>query len=417
MSIHIPPTLRDRRFRLYWIGIILVWAATQMMVWSLLWQIRSLTDEPLALGIVGAIRVVPTIIFSLVAGSIADVVNRRKILIIVELLMVGIAVSLALLTLSGSIQLWIIYLAIAVMAIGTTFELPARQAIIPNLVAVKDLPNAFSMQVIGFQAGALIGPILSGLLIGQVGQFAPYIASSLFFLSMVFLLLAIGPIAQEVDPDRARARVSWPAIRQGIRFTFDNPLILSSMLLDFFATFLTRADTLMPIVARDILNVGAEAYGLLSAAQAIGATAAAAVLSQLEAIRHQGKVLLFAIGLVGVGTIIFGLSRVFILTMAALMVVGASDAVSAVIRNTIRQIQTPDRLRGRVVSVNQIFFMGGPQLGELRAGVVAQLTTVPFAIVSGGVACLIALALIDRRWSQLRAYHGDEAIVASTAAD
>lgn len=387
------------------------------MIWSLLWQIRSLTDQPLALGVVGAIRVVPTIVFSLVAGSVADVVNRRKILIVLELVMAAIAITLAALTFSGSIQLVAIYVSIALLATSSTFELPARQAIIPNLVADKDLPNAFSMQVIASQAGALLGPILSGLLIGRVGQFAPYLLSGVFFLSVVVVLLVIGPIAQQYEPDRQQARVSIPAIRQGIHFTFSNPLILSSMLLDFFATFLTRADTLMPIVARDILNVGAEAYGLLSSAQAIGATLAAAVISQLRTIRRQGVVLLISISLISFGTIIFGLSRTFILTMAALILVGASDSVSAVIRNTIRQLQTPDRLRGRVVSVNQIFFMGGPQLGELRAGMVAQFTTVTFAIVSGGIACLIALAWIDRRWPQLRAYLGTEAISATEGMD
>ncbi|HJS28843.1 MAG TPA: MFS transporter, partial [Anaerolineales bacterium] len=337
------------------------------------------------------------------AGSVADIVNRRKIMAISGAGMAVIGAVLAILTFRGTIQLWVIYLAIGLMAVSTTFEQPARQAVIPNLVPAEDLHNAFSMQVIGSEIGALTGPILSGLLIGRVGQYSPYLVASFFFAGMIGLLAAIGPIAQEAEPDQARARVTLSAIRQGIRFTVRNPLILSSMLLDFFATLLTGAGNLMPIIARDILHVGAEAYGFLSAAVAIGATAAAAVLTQFKTIRRQGVVLLVSVGLIAVGTILFGLSRSFLLTMAALILIGASDSVSAVIRNTIRQLQTPDRLRGRVVSVNQIFFMGGPQLGELRAGVVAQLTTVPFAIISGGIACLAALAWADRRWPELRA--------------
>jgi MFS family permease len=173
----------------------------------------------------------------------------------------------------------------------------------------------------------------------------------------------------------------------------------------------------MPIIARDILHVGAEAYGLLSAAEAIGATVAAGILTQFKTIHRQGRVLLASIGLIAVGTILFGLSQTYVLTFAALILIGVSDSVSAVIRNTIRQLQTPDRLRGRVVSVNQIFFMGGPQLGELRAGVVAQLTTVPFAIISGGIACLAALAWADRRWPELRAYDGGEPVAVAAVAD
>jgi MFS family permease len=273
------------------------------------------------------------------------------------------------------------------------------------------------MQVIAAEIGALAGPILSGLLIGRVGQYAPYLLATVLFSVMIGLLAAIGPIAQESDPEEAKARVSLSAIRQGVRFTFGNPLILSSMLLDFFATFLTRAGNLMPIIARDILHVGAEAYGLLSAAQAIGATGAATILTQFKTIHRQGVILLASIGLIAAGTILFGISENFILTMAALILIGASDSVSAVIRNTIRQLQTPDRLRGRVVSVNQIFFMGGPQLGELRAGLVAQVTSVPFAIISGGIACLAALAWVDRRWPELRAYDGEQPVAVQAAAD
>jgi MFS family permease len=150
-------------------------------------------------------------------------------------------------------------------------------------------------------------------------------------------------------------------------------------------------------------------YGWLTAAQSIGAMAAAVVLSQYNEIRRQGPVFLAAVAIFGIATIVFGLSRSFILAMAALIVIGAADSVSTVIRNTIRQLQTPDHIRGRMVSVNQIFFMGGPQLGEVEAGLAAQFLGVPFAIVSGGVGCMLAVGWIARRWPQLRSYDGVEA--------
>ncbi len=165
----------------------------------------------------------------------------------------------------------------------------------------------------------------------------------------------------------------------------------------------------MPIFARDILLVGPVAYGWLSAAQSIGATLASVILSQIHSLRRQGLALLGAVTVVGVGTIVFGASRIFAVSMAALALVGTSDAVSSVIRNTIRQLQTPDQLRGRMVGVNQIFFTGGPQLGEVRAGILGQLLGVPVAVASGGVACLAAVGWIALQWPQLRRYQGEAA--------
>jgi MFS family permease len=189
------------------------------------------------------------------------------------------------------------------------------------------------------------------------------------------------------------------------------------MILDFIATFFSSANTLMPIVARDVLGVGVVQYGWLSAAQAIGATLAALVMSQIDEIRRQGRVFLLAVVAFGIATVVFGLARSFTLAMAALIAIGASDSVSMIIRNTIRQLQTPDYIRGRMISVTQIFFMGGPQLGEIEAGLVAQIFGVPFAIISGGVGALLAVGWVVRRWPQLKQYNGDEPILAQSAAD
>jgi MFS family permease len=173
----------------------------------------------------------------------------------------------------------------------------------------------------------------------------------------------------------------------------------------------------MPIFARDILNVGAVEYGWLSSAQSIGAVSAALVISQLGEIRRQGPVFLVSVVIFGVATIFFGLSTTFWMAMLALVFIGAADSVSTIIRNTIRQLQTPDYIRGRMTSVNQIFFMGGPQLGEVEAGVAAQLFGAPIAVISGGVGCILAVAWITRRWPQIVRYNGDEPIRAGAVAD
>jgi MFS family permease len=188
------------------------------------------------------------------------------------------------------------------------------------------------------------------------------------------------------------------------------------MIMDFFATFFASANTLMPIIAIDVLHVGAVAYGWLSAAQAIGAMITALIISQMHQIRRQGAVFLLAVVVFGFATIIFGASQSFLIAMLALIIVGAADTVSTIIRNTIRQLSTPDYIRGRMTSINQIFFQGGPQLGEVEAGLVAQLFGAPFAIISGGIGCILAAILIAWRWPQIRKYNGDEPAVTGTPA-
>jgi MFS family permease len=202
-----------------------------------------------------------------------------------------------------------------------------------------------------------------------------------------------------------------------MRFITSRPIILSSMLLDFVATFFASANTMMPIVAKDLLKVNEIGYGWLASAQSIGSVIAALVVSQISTLRRQGPLLLAAVTVFGVATILFGVAGSFFLAMQALILMGIADTVSTIIRNTIRQLQTPDHIRGRMTSINQIFFQGGPQLGEVEAGIVATLFGVPFAIISGGIGCIVGMLLILRKWPQLLTYNGDEPILAGVASD
>jgi MFS family permease len=415
IAIRIPPALLHRRFRLLWLGMMISVAGSQMQTWALFWHIRDLTDQPIALGAVGLARILPVIFFSLVAGALADTVNRRTLMFITQTAQALVAMVLGILTLNGTINLGLIYLLTAVQAVAVAFDLPARQALVPNLVPAKDLPNAFSLNSIAMQTGSIAGPAMSGLVIAALGQSAVYLINSLSFLAVLAALLLMGSVTQQA-PAGAKPALSLEAIREGIQFILRQPIILSTMVLDFFATFFSSANTLMPLFVRDVLKVGVIEYGWLSAAQSIGAVTAALILSQMTAIRRQGPIFLLSVVSFGLATILFGASRTFALAMAALILVGASDSVSTIIRNTIRQLQTPDHIRGRMTGVNQIFFMGGPQLGEVEAGVVAQLFGTPFAIISGGVGCLVALAWIARRWPQLRTYSGEEATMPASPA-
>jgi MFS family permease len=222
---------------------------------------------------------------------------------------------------------------------------------------------------------------------------------------MLVALWIMGSVPQQ-KIQRTVPGIDWAAIKEGVRFTFKHPLILPSMLLDFLATLLTRADSLMPYFARDILGLNATQYGWLSAASAIGASAAGITLTQFRKIRHQGRTLMIAGSLIGVAALIFGTSRSFPLSMAALILAGASDSVSSIIRSAIRQLNTPDKLRGRMTSVNQIFFMGGPYLGDVKNGFLGGLIGVPLAVALGGVLCIGSVGWIALQWPELRRYDG-----------
>jgi MFS family permease len=416
MLFHVPPSLRHRKFRLLWIGLAISMAGSQMQVWALFWHIRTLTDQPIALGGVGLARIAPIIVFSLVGGAVADALNRRRVLFLTQAIMVLVALALTWLTFREETTLWHIYVLTAIQAVAISFDSPARQALVPNLVPSRDLPNAFSLTSIAHQSGAIVGPALSGLVIAYWGQAYTYLINAITYLAVIVALIWMGTVAQEFLPTRRKA-VSWVSIIEGVHFIIGHPIILSTMLLDFFATFFSSARTLMPIFARDILHVGAIGYGWLSAAESIGAMAAALIISQMIEIRRQGKVFLTSVLVFGLATIGFGLARTFSLAMLALILMGASDSVSTIIRNTIRQLQTPDHIRGRMTSVNQIFFMGGPQLGEVEAGVAAQLFGAPFAVVSGGIGCMLAVSWVARRWTQMVSYNGDEPVRAGATAD
>jgi len=285
-------------------------------------------------------------------------------------------------------------------------------------VPVRDLPNAFSMNSIASNAGAVLGPALSGFVIAGWGLFAVYLVNAISFGAVLLALLLIGPIPQACPERRAGngLKEMGRSIGGGIQFIRQSPIILSTMLLDFFATFFSSANTMMPIIARDILHVDEVGYGVLSSAQSIGSVTAALVISQMPTIRRQGFVFLSAVIVFGVATISFGLSTSFVAAMLFLILIGASDSVSTIIRNTIRQLATPDHIRGRMTSINQIFFQGGPQLGEVESGLVAQFLGVPFAIISGGVGCIVAVFAIARRWPQLITFDGVENMQPAEAA-
>lgn len=415
MKFYLPPALTHRKYFYLWLGLLISVAGSQMQFAAIHWHVRELTGkpDPLALGGIGLARILPVLIFSIIGGSVADNFNRRKILFLTQSVAALQAAALAYLTFTNQITIWHIYLLTAIQAATMAFDLPARQAMVPNLVSREHLPSAFSMSSVAFNTGAIVGPLLFGV-VPEGGQGVAYLFNSISFLAVILALILMGNVQQDLN--RAGG-VNVRSMLDGVKFIFSRPLILSTMMMDFVATFFASANTMLPIVARDILSVGKTGYAWLVSSQAVGSVVAGIIVSQFKELRRQGPLFIAAVSLFGLATVWFGLSKTFVPAMVALLFIGAGDTVSTVIRNTIRQLQTPDHIRGRMTSVNQIFFMGGPQLGEVEAGVVASLFGVPFAILSGGIGCIVGMALIIWKWPQLISYNGDEPHPAAAPAD
>jgi MFS family permease len=376
-----------------------------MQIVAINWHVYLLTKSPLALGGVGLVRVLPIILCSLVGGVVADAVNRKRLMLVSQSVMLVSAALLALLTATGLASLWPIYLLTAIGSAAVAFDNPARQAMLPTLVPSEDFPNAVSLGIVVFNSATIVGPALAGLLLSVRGPALIYAVNAVSFVAVIIALLLIRASGR-AEVEKGVAQMNLGALRDGLRFVWRTPIIVQTMTLDFIATFFASATALLPIFAAEILNVGARGLGFLAAAPGAGSIVTGLLIARFGAMRKQGKAVLISVAIYGAATIVFGLSRWFWLSLVMLAITGAADTVSTVLRQTIRQLVTPNHLRGRMTSVNMIFFMGGPQLGELEAGVVAALIGAPLSVVTGGGGCLIAVAVAGVWAKNLMRYEG-----------
>lgn len=397
--------LKFRDFRLFWLGLLTSRIGSEMQVVAVSWQVYTLTKSALSLGFIGLARFLPVVILSLVGGIAADRFNRKKVMIVSQVVMTLVSAILAYTTFTNQINPLLIYLLLALNSAASTFDTPARQSILPSLVPQKYFMNAVSLNTIMWQTAIVAGPSLSGFIIAYLGVGSIYIINIISFVVVILAIFSINPVVQKVTQT---ASFTLKSIKEGLVFVKKTPIIYSTMLLDFFATFFSSATVLLPIFAQDILRVGPQGLGLLYAAPSIGGVLSGLILSSLGHFKNQGKILLSAVICYGLATILFGFSRSFYISLIFLFATGAADVVSTVIRNTVRQLNTPDHIRGRMVSVNMIFFMGGPQLGEAEAGIVAAALGAPASVVIGGIGTIVATLLLAILIPKLRNYQGDE---------
>ncbi len=390
--------LRFRDFRLLVIGHFMTVLGEQMVSVAIGWELYLRTHSALALGGVGLVQVLPVILFSLLAGHTADQFDRKRIVMITQVVLALCSLGLALASFQqGSI--WLVYLLLFFIGVARAFNEPANSTLIAHIVPSEAFSNAASWSTSVWQFAAVVGPGIGGLAISMLNNIGfVYLFNA--FAALVFVVLALFMHIHHIP--REREAPTFKSMLVGVRFLWSSPVLLAAITLDLFAVLFGGATTLLPVFATDILHVGAAGMGWMRAAPSFGAMVMAVVIAHLPPFRHAGRTLLLAVAGFGIVTIVFGLSRSFALSLAMLVALGALDNVSVVIRSSLLLIGTPDEMRGRVNAVNSVFIGASNELGGFESGVVAQLIGPIAAVVLGGIGTVLVVTWIATQWPQMR---------------
>jgi len=374
-------------FRLFWFARLSTTFAYQMFGVAVGWQIYDLTGSAYVLGLVGLAQFLPSVVLVLASGHIADRYDRRHVVRACQAIEALVALALAVLAANGHAGVQPIFLCVVVIGAMRAFETPTLQALLPALVPLQALPRAVALSSSAGQTGVILGPALGGFLYVAGAPVVYATAAALFLLAHVLLALVRMERAVPVSTP-----VSLESLFAGIAFIKGRPVVLGAISLDLFAVLLGGATALLPIYARDILGTGAWGLGLLRSAPAVGALGMALFLAHRPLDRRVGRVMFAAVAVFGLTTLVFGVSRWLPLSMLALVLLGASDMISVVIRTSLVQLDTPDAMRGRVSAVNSVFVGASNQLGEFESGMLAGLLGPVASVVLGGLGTLLVVA-------------------------
>jgi MFS family permease len=389
---------RFRDFRLLVVAGFVAAIGGRMVDVAVGWEVYERTGSPLALGLVGLAQIVPALLLALPAGHLADRLDRKRIAVAMTLLLAGAAAGLALISAAAG-PTPLVYACLAVIGAADALLSPATAAMLAQVVPAERFGNAAAWQSGVGQAASIGGPALGGLAIAATGgATAVYVATAAGLIATASLLarLRLRPFV------RTSERISRESLLAGLRFVRQTKVILAASTLDLFAVLFGGATALLPVFAKDVLAVGPSGLGWLRAAPATGAVLGALVLAHRPPFRHAGPTLLLAVAGFGIATIGFGLSRSLPLSLACLAALGALDAVSMVVRDTLLLTKTPDALRGRVTSVEFVFVGLSNQLGEFESGLVATAIGAVGAVIAGGVGTLVVVPIVALAWPELR---------------
>lgn len=400
MTTHDPyEAFRHGAFRLYAASYALAVIGSQMLSTTVQWDVYQRTKDPLAIGMVGLIGAIPVMLLALPAGHVADRFNRKRVLLLTQIPLIAAPAALSVLNAQypQGVSLLVTFLLLGANALALTFARPTRSAILPNLVPRSAYSNAFAWISSLFETATWVGPAVSGVLIA-FGVAWAYLISALCLLCCLGITLFLPS-----DPPREPTshEPGWRTLAAGVHFVFGSPLLLAAMTLDLLAVLLGGATYLMPVFA-ERLGVGSMGYGWMRAAPALGAFSMAIFQAHRPPIKSAGRTLLLAVAMFGAATIMFGLSQNLWLSLLMLVIIGASDNISVIIRQTLVQSLTPDSMRGRVSAVNQVFIGASNELGGLESGMTAKYMGPVLSVVLGGLGTLLVVLGVAGKWPQIR---------------
>lgn len=395
--------LRVRDFRLFLSGHLLSVLGVQMQTTAVGWHLYEKTNSDLALGMVGLVQIIPMLGLALPAGQAADRFDRRKTLMSATILAMIAAFGLAAVEIGANANVTLIYACLFLSGLARAFQGPARSSLMPQLVPPQIFSNAVSWNISGFELSSMIGPALAGWLIYLFGGVTPVYAIAGMGSVIYFVMLATLTRRSYAAESRV-SQTNLKTLVAGFRYVWNTKLLFGAMSLDMFAVLFGGAVALLPVYAKDILGVGPAGFGALRAAPSLGAITMALLTTHLPPHKRAGRALLWSVAGFGLATIVFGLSRNFLLSLAMLFLTGAFDNISVVIRHTLATILTPDEMRGRVSAVNGMFISASNELGSFESGSVAALLGPIFSVVGGGVCTLIVVATVAFSSPQLRRF-------------
>jgi len=390
--------LRHRDYRLLLIGRFITSFGNEMLTFAISWELWIRTQSALALGMVGLVQIVPVILLSLPAGHIADQYNRKRIVIIAELVIGLCVLGLGWLSYTEG-SLYLIYTLLLGIGVARAFNEPASSTLVPETVPPNLFASAATWNTSVWHFASITGPALAGVIIGFFNA-VTFIYIFAAFGAIVFVILLTMIKGRKLA--LAQKSPTLQALKEGFRFIRGTKVILAAITLDMFAVLFGGAVALLPIYATDILKVGAQGMGIMRAAPSVGALIMAFFIAHVPPMKQAGKTLLLAVAGFGLATIIFGVSTSFILSVAMLGLLGALDNISVVIRGTLLLTHTPDHLRGRISAVNGIFIGISNELGAFESGVAASLLGPIGAVVFGGIGTIIVVMAVARVWPQIR---------------
>jgi MFS family permease len=382
----VPPILRHRNFNLYWLGVVLSQVGTRGAVAANLYQVYDLTGSTLLVGGVGAAQAVALLVLSPLGGVYADRLDRRRLLQATQATAMLVALGLALLTATGQVRPWHVFLSVLLTTAAATFDQPARQALIPAMVPREELPEAIALLNPSRELAILVGPALAGLLIAASGPAAMYFVDAGTYAVLV-VLLGLLRIPRLAPPEHQSILAS---LRDGARYVVHRPLIWQLMVLDLSATVFGAYRVLLPAFALDVLDAGPRGYGVLASAPSAGALLGSVLVFKLVRSRRSGRILLAATVAYGLCCVLFAQAEVFWLALAAALLLGLADALATTVRHAAVQLETPDELRGRVQGFYQMSSRGGPAIGDVNVGWLASIFGPVAALTAGG---LVSVAL------------------------